>query len=122
MYLEGVRLFASAPPDLHGAMRSFFASLEEGISADSASYLSAALNELGYHATAFCFARQAWEMQPQHLYAGVNALRALRAMDRVHESEVFLERLLMRRPPLNQWGMDRLEEVQGWLRGQGGGR
>ena len=117
---KGTKLFFSSPPDVEGAMQAFFASLEKGVSADTSSYLSAALISSGHHATAFCFARQAWEVQPYHLYAGVNALRSLRALNRPKETKVFMEQFLAERPNLDQWGNAQLEDLQLWLKTQEG--
>lgn len=112
---EGIKLFSSNTPDVEGAMRAFFASLEEGVTADTSSYLSAALISSGHHASGFCFARQAWEIQPSHRYAGVNVLRCLMQMGRAEEAVQFLPRFMKGAPALDEWGKASLNECQAWI-------
>jgi hypothetical protein len=88
------------------------------VTADNASFLSAALFFSERYASGFCFARQAWEIQPSHKYAGVNVLRCLKGMDRVEEASLFLSRFQEKLPSLDAWGQSQVSECQSWIKEQ----
>lgn len=82
-------------------------------SADALSYLAACLHQLGMDEQGVAFARAAFLMKPQHPYAGVNLLRALRATDGAAEVRTLLPQVRAN-ASLDAWGRRQVDEIERW--------
>lgn len=82
--------------------------------AEALSYLAACLHQLGLDEQGVAFARAAFLMKPQHPYAGVNLLRALRATDRPAMAREVLPQVRAN-ASLDAWGRRQLDEIERWV-------
>ncbi len=84
------------------------------LSVDEWNLLAATMFALEEPAMARAFATTAFRLQPEHPYAGVNLLRAIRALG-LREEATRLMGLVETQATLNNWGRQRLAEVSDWL-------
>ena len=84
------------------------------LSVDEWNLLAATMFALDEPALARAFAATAFRLQPEHAYAGVNLLRAVRALG-LREEVTRLIGPVETNAALNDWGRQRLAEVRAWL-------
>lgn len=84
------------------------------LSADEWNLLAAAMFALEEPALSRSFAATAFHLQPEHVYAGINLLRADRALGLREEATQLIGRVETQ-AALNDWGRQRLAEIRVWL-------
>ncbi len=111
-HFEALRRFHGGEP---AAAAEILVELVEACpTSDALSYLAACLHQLGMDEQGIAFARAAFLMKPQHPYAGVNLLRALRATDRPAEAREVLPQVRAE-ASLDAWGRRQVDAIDRWL-------
>ena len=83
-------------------------------SAETLSEIAMALRGVGMHAESAAFSRAAFLLKPNHPFAGVDLLIALRATDRAAEAREVLAQVRAE-ASLDAWGRRQLDEIERWV-------